>query len=153
MSLTQFCKTSKTRIQTVVTVSKAKYAQGKVIFFKCRDFLKSDESNPYYAAAGYVPFIGWLAPLYLREKSELCQKCAKQGLLLSIYIALFLFSVFFVDLFIPRSIKIASFVLIVLTYIVNIGYMAISVSGMYHAVYGRTIRIPVVTDRTDKLVL
>ena len=153
MSFTQFRQTTTERVRTAIAFSKEKYEQGRVLFFQFRDFLKSDDSNPYYAAAGYVPFIGWLAPLYLREKSELCQKCAKQGLLLSIYVAAFLFSVFFLDLFIPRSIKIASFVLIVLTYIVNIGYMVISASGMYHAVYGRTIRIPLVTDKTEKLVL
>ena len=153
MSLQQLRQNITERVRSAVAFTKEKYAQGRTLFFRCRDFLQSERSNPYYAAAGYVPFIGWLAPLYLREKSELCQKCGKQGLLLSIYIALFLFSVFFVDLFIPRSIKIASFVLIVLTYIVNIGYMAISVSGMYHAVYGKTIRIPLVTDKTEKLVL
>ena len=153
MNLKQLRQTITGWVRTAVTFSKEKYEQGRILFFRCRDFLRSERSNPYYAAAGYVPFVGWLAPLYLREKSELCQKCGKQGLILSIYIALFLFSVFFVDLFIPRSVKIASFVLIVLTYIVNIGYMAISVSGMYHAVYGRTIRIPLVTDKTEKMVL
>ena len=141
------------RISTAIAFTKQKYEICKAFYFKSVAFMKSRESDPYYAAAGYFPFIGWLAPLYLREESPLCQKCGKQGLLLSIYAALFLFSVFFVDLFIPRSIKMVSFVLIVLTYIFNIGYMVLSVSGMYNAVYGKILRIPVISDKTDKLVL
>ena len=137
----------------MIAITKEYYTKGKVIFFKSVNFMKSREADPYYAAAGYFPFIGWAIPLYLREESDLCQKCGKQGLLLSAYAAAFLFGMFFIELFIPRSIKIVSFALIVLTYIFNIGYMALAANGMYRAVYGKIIRIPIVSEKTEKIVL
>jgi hypothetical protein len=117
------------------------------------DYMKRPDSDPVYAAAGYVPFIGWLIPMYMREESELCQKNARQGLILSITAALFLFTLFFVELMIPRSLKVISFTLIVLTYIFNVGYLTLSAYAMYTAAYKRIVRIPWVSDRSATLQL
>ena len=153
MDIRQLIETTEKKVRTLIILAKEYYAKARDFYFKSVDFLKSRDSDPYWAASGYFPFIGWVLPLYLREESDLCQKCGKQGLLLSAYAAAFLLGMFFIELFIPRSIKIVSFSLIVLTYIFNIGYMALAASGMYQAVYGKIIRIPVISDKTDKIVL
>ena len=153
MGFKQFTQEKKEQISRLIAAAKVKYIEGKKLFFQWIDFMKSAESDSWYAAAGYFPFIGWIIPLYVRENSQLCQKSAKQGLLLSLTAAVFLFCMFFIELFIPRSIKIVSFVLIVLTYFFNIGYLVLSATGMYQAVYKRTIRIPVISDKTEKMYL
>jgi len=153
MVFKQFIQEKTEQIRRLIAAAKVKYAEGKRLFFQWIDFMKSPDSDPWYAAAGYFPFIGWIIPLYVRENSELCQKSAKQGLLLSLTAAVFLFCMFFIELFIPRSIKIVSFVLIVLTYFFNVGYLALSATGMYHAVFKKIIRIPVISEKTEKLYL
>ncbi|MGL4370175.1 MAG: hypothetical protein ACRCUT_10975 [Spirochaetota bacterium] len=153
MRVKQFRQKKTEQIRAIIEIAKVRYAQGKVLFFQWVDFMKSPESDHYYAAAGYFPFIGWLIPLYSREKSPLCQTCAKQGLIMSVTAAGFLFFMFFIELFIPHSAKIISFILIVLTYFFNFGYLALSGYGMYQAVYKKIMRIPVISEQTERLYL
>ncbi len=117
------------------------------------DYMKRPDSDPVYAAAGYIPFVGWLIPMFLRENSDLCQKNARQGLILSIIAAGFLLSLFFIELIVPGNLKVISFILIVLTYIFNIGYLTLSLYAMYTAAYKRIVRIPWVSDRSATLQL
>jgi hypothetical protein len=134
-------------------IVKLRYSQAQVLFFEFIAYMKSSRSDVVYAAFGYVPFIGWLVPLYIRDKSEICQKSGRQGFLLSIFAACVLLGFFFLELFIPSGFKIAMFVLIVLTYIFNVCYLTLSAFAMYHTAYGKVIRIPWISDTSDKLCL
>jgi hypothetical protein len=134
-------------------LAKLRYVQTKTLFFEFIAYMKSSRSDVVYAAFGYVPFIGWLIPLYVRDKSEICQKSGKQGFLLSICAASVLMGLFFLELFTPRSFKAVMFALIVLTYLFNICYLTLSAFAMYHTAYGKKFRIPWVTDKSDKLCL
>jgi hypothetical protein len=116
-------------------------------------YMQRPDSDPVYAAIGYVPFVGWLIPLYLREKSQLCQKSGKQGLVLSLMAAVTLLALFAIELFVPRSLKPLSFSLILLTYIFNAGYLTLSIYAMYHALYGRIVQIPWVSVQSDEMHL
>ncbi len=55
--------------------------------------------NKYFAAMAYLPFIGWLVPLYLKPDDELCQENGRRGFVLSVVFtgtALALFFLYFI---------------------------------------------------------
>ena len=116
-------------------------------------YMKSSDSDAAYAAAGFFPFIGWLFPLYFREKSDKCQHSGKQGLVLSLLAVGFLVSFFVIELLLPRSFKIFLFALIVLTYVFNISYLVLSVYAIYRTADGKAVQIPWVTKQSEKLYL
>lgn len=140
-----------TKIKNWALAVKRFYFMSKDAIFTFIAYLKADRSNPVYAATGYFPFVGWLIPLYLRENSELCQRSGKRGLLLSAYAALFLFAIFILELMIPSNLKLASFILIVLTYIFNLCYLSLSAYAMYKTFYQQDVSIPWLSQKADRI--
>ncbi|HEY1405405.1 MAG TPA: hypothetical protein VF857_02230 [Spirochaetota bacterium] len=153
MKIKAFISHADAKIRAYYIVSKELYNRAKIRTREFISYMKSSDSDPVYAAAGYFPFVGWLIPMYLRENSPLCQKNAKQGLLLSLFAALFLVVLFFIELLIPSNLKVVSFVLIVLTYIFNFGYLTLSAYAMYTAAYKRIAQIPWISNRSESIQL
>jgi uncharacterized membrane protein (UPF0136 family) len=141
------------RIQRYRAIIAERLVQMRIAVRAFVAYMQRPDSDPVYAAIGYLPFVGWLVPLYLREKSQLCQKSGKQGLVLSLLGAAVLLALFGIELFVPRSLKPLSFSLILLTYIFNAGYLTLSVYAMYHAFCGRIVRIPWVSVQSDEMHL
>jgi hypothetical protein len=129
------------------------YSRARVMLLEFVRYMKSSDSDTAYAAAGFFPFIGWLFPLYFREKSDKCQQSGKQGLVLSLLAVGFLISLFMIELIIPRSFRTFLFALIVLTYIINVAYLALSAYAIYRTANGKAVQIPWVTKQSQKLSL
>jgi hypothetical protein len=151
MNSTKITEQTAGKFRALRIASEKWFARTKARFYKFVAYMKRPDSDRVYAAAGYIPFVGWIIPLYARENSELCQKCGKQGLVLSASAALFLLCLFFIDLLLPAGLKAVSFALIVLTYIFNIGYLTLSLYAMYNAAYMRIVRIPWISGRSDTI--
>ena len=133
--------------------AKEHYFRTRKMIFEFIRYMKSSDSDVAYAAAGFFPFVGWLFPLYFREKSDKCQHCGKQGLMLSLLAVGFLISFFVIELMIPRSFKTFLFALIVLTYIFNIAYLALSAYAIYRTADGKAVQIPWVTKQSENIYL
>ena len=129
------------------------YSRARVMLLEFIRYMKSPDSDIVYAAAGFFPFVGWLFPLYCREKSDKCQQSGKQGLVLSLIAVSFLVSFFVIELIIPRSGKTFLFALIVLTYIFNVAYLALSAYAIYRTANGKAVQIPWVTRQSERLYL
>jgi len=100
----------------------------------------SDENEQYMAAAAYVPFIGWMLPLYLKPKSDFCQDHGKTGLLLSLFFLALVASLFFINLLIvPRDWRELRFGLVVLIYLSYGLYFPLCGYGIYRAVHGKKL--------------
>ncbi len=51
---------------------------------KVRDSVESKDNFHFYAAIGYIPFIGWMIPFFTKKESDLAQFHAKQSAVLSV---------------------------------------------------------------------
>ncbi|RPI89150.1 MAG: hypothetical protein EHM32_13015 [Spirochaetales bacterium] len=99
--------------------------------------------NKYFAAVGYLPFIGWLAPLYLKPDDALCRENGRRGFALSVLftgIALALFFLYFV--FVPRDWRAVRFVLALSVYLVHASYFIICIWAVNSLVREKTLEMP-----------
>jgi hypothetical protein len=135
------------------TIARIHFETARKLFFEFIAYMQSPRSDVVYASIAYIPFIGWLIPLYVRENSDICQRSAKQGLILSVSAAAVLIGLFFLELFVPSGFKGLMFALIVLTYIFNICYLTLSAYAIYHTAYGRSVTIPWVSKKSENLFL
>jgi hypothetical protein len=99
--------------------------------------------NRFYASAGYIPFAGWLFPLYLKNDDGLCRHHALNGLLLSMVFTSFaLFLFLFSLILVPRDWRVLRFSLVVLLYLTYAVYFTICALGACRAVKEKRLEIP-----------
>ncbi len=104
-------------------------------------FEKKNEG--YLAAAAYIPFIGWLLPLYLKEESDFCQESGKTGFILAIFFTGLVLGLFFINLFfIPRDWRVVRLIMVLLVYACYAVYFPLCGYGMYLSVHGKKLEIP-----------
>jgi hypothetical protein len=99
--------------------------------------------NKYFAAAAYIPFIGWLAPLYLKPEDSLCRENGRRGFVLavcSIGTALALFFLYFV--FVPREWRPVRFVLALSVYLVHLAYFSVCAWAAYSLIAEKRLEMP-----------
>ncbi len=104
----------------------------------------SREQERYGAALSYVPFVGWLFPLYLKRESSLCQSHAKQGFILAIFFtALAIFFTLF-ETFVPNEWRVLRLALIVIVYVLYGVYFSLCAVGIYMSSREQEFLFPVV---------
>jgi hypothetical protein len=99
--------------------------------------------NKYFAAMAYLPFIGWLVPLYLKPDDELCQENGRRGFVLSVVFtgtALALFFLYFI--FVPRDWRAVRFVLAFTVYLVHTAYFSVCAWAVYYLVREKRLEMP-----------
>jgi hypothetical protein len=114
-----------------------------------------DENAHYMAAAGYIPFIGWLAPLYLKENSAFCQHHGKNGFYVALVAIAIVFALMLLNVFTPRDSRILRLLFIVAIYLAYVAYFTFCGFGVNAAVRKREFpvldRIPYM-DRVIALI-
>ena len=99
--------------------------------------------NKYFAAAAYIPFIGWLVPLYLKPDDALCQENGRRGFVLAVFFLGLAVSLFFLYLiFVPRGWRPVRFALALSVYIVYLSYFIVCAWAVYHLVGEKRLEMP-----------
>ncbi len=99
-----------------------------------KEEIEKPEYNKYFAAAAYIPFIGWLIPLYLKKDDPFCREHGKLGFVSSVFFAAVALSIFFLYLlFIPRDWRVLRFLMVLLIYLVYAAYFPFCARGIYTA--------------------
>ncbi len=97
----------------------------------------------FFAMAAYVPFVGWLAPLYLKRKNAFCKDHGKMGLLLAAFFTAAALSVYFFNLlFVPREWRVIRFFFVLIIYVLHLSYFSLCAWGMYRAYHKKRLEIP-----------
>ncbi len=99
--------------------------------------------NKYFAAAAYLPFIGWLVPLYLKPDDALCRENGRRAFALAVFFtgaALALFFLYFI--FIPRDWRPVRFALALMVYLVHVVYFSICAWAVYFLLREKRLEIP-----------
>ncbi len=102
-------------------------------------------------SVAYVPYIGWLYPLYAYEHDAEVQKHAKRGLLyavIAVAIALAIFTLLFM---MPRPWRLLRFIFTVLLYINYLVYYAIVTVHIYCIWNKKDFSIPKIEFYLEKL--
>ncbi len=107
-----------------------------------RDEAYKPRYSKYFAAAGYVPFIGWLIPLYLKENDKFCREHGKLGFGCAIFFTSILMGIFFFNLvFIPRDWRVIRLVLVSMTYMTYVAYFPLCFRGIYSACHEKKLEM------------
>ena len=108
------------------------------------DLLKNAEYNRYYSALAYVPFVGWMLPLYLKRDVRECQFNGKQGLLLAVAAAVpaVVLSIL-LYVFLPREWRLVKFLVVILIYLIYLAYFAACVYGIVKSLKDEDTKLPV----------
>ncbi|HOO70276.1 MAG TPA: hypothetical protein PK926_00840 [Spirochaetota bacterium] len=99
----------------------------------------------------YVPFVGWLFPMAVKENSSFALDHAKQGFILALFFTGVLITLFLINLSIPSMYHIFRLGLAVVIYGVYGFYFFLCGLGTYYAHKGKFHAFPVVKDFTEKL--
>ena len=110
---------------------------------KYRDEAYRKRYEHYFAMAAYVPFIGWLAPIYLKRKNAFCKDHGKMGLLLAVFFAAAALSVYFFNLlFVPREWRVIRLFFVLVIYVLHLSYFSLCAWGMHRAYHKKRLEIP-----------
>ncbi len=96
-----------------------------------RDWIMSEENRFYFAALAFLPFAGWLLPLYLKERDDFAQKQAKTGFWLAFLFTTALLMLFLVNVFSPKDWRVYRLAIVVLIYLVLFAYFGICAYGIH----------------------
>ncbi len=113
------------------------------------------ENARFFAAAAYVPFVGWMLPLYLKEDSSFCQESGKQGFVLAVFFAAIPMALSLLGvLFVPKDARIVSLVLAILVYLSNSVYLVLCVISAFMAIRTeKLLAVPVAASYAQRLQL
>ncbi|TAL36578.1 MAG: hypothetical protein EPN93_07060 [Spirochaetes bacterium] len=103
-----------------------------------------EEYARYYAAAAYIPYVGWLLPLYLKRGHRFCEAHGRNGFTAAVAFAGVELAVFFLNLlFVPRDWRPVSFFLVLVIYLLHLAYFTMCAWGMREAYREKNLEIPV----------
>lgn len=108
----------------------------------------SEENNNYFAALSFVPFIGWLVPMYLKEENAFCQEQSKYGFYMSLLFTSVVVSLIFLGIFFSRDWRVVRLINVILIYLVYAVYFGFCVYGINESIKNRKAelidRIPMI---------
>ncbi|GAB4220898.1 MAG: hypothetical protein Kow00102_11540 [Spirochaetota bacterium] len=102
-------------------------------------------------SVAYVPYIGWLYPLYAFEHDAQVQKHAKRGLLYAMTAVAIALTIFLILFMVPRPWRLVRFILTLLLYINYFIYYAIVTVHIYGIWNKKDFSIPQVENYLEKL--
>lgn len=101
----------------------------------------SEEYNNYFAAVSFIPFIGWMIPLYLKPHNEFCQKQAKRAFYLAFIFLTIIAILLFVGIFFSRDWRLTRFVHAISIYIVEFTYFGFCIYGARMSILNKDAEI------------
>ncbi|HOM88663.1 MAG TPA: hypothetical protein PLH80_03700 [Spirochaetota bacterium] len=125
----------------IAKYSKKLYAQFMHYYAVVKQFC-FEHKQQIIASIAYIPYIGWLYPLYACEGDGVIQKHAKRGLL---YAGVFVFAalvLFLLSFILPRSWRLLSFIVTIVLYINYFIYYAIVIIHIFNIWKGKDFSIP-----------
>ncbi|MEJ5362211.1 MAG: hypothetical protein WHV26_09125 [Spirochaetota bacterium] len=102
-------------------------------------------------SVAYVPYIGWLYPLYAFEKDAQVQKHAKRGLLYAMTAVAIALAIFLLIFMMPRPWRLIRFIFTILLYLNYFIYYAIVTVHIYCIWKKKDFSIPQVENYLEKL--
>ncbi len=97
----------------------------------------------------YVPFIGWLIPMYL-NKDEFQKYHAKQGFVLAVYFAFACIFLYCFKVFVPERADIVQFMVVVFIYIHHAVYFTLCYLGTKMIISGEKGEFPYINQYITK---
>jgi archaellum biogenesis protein FlaJ (TadC family) len=102
-------------------------------------------------SVAYVPFVGWLYPMYAFEHDAQIQTHAKRGLLYAIIAVTIALAIFIILFMMPRPWRLLRFIFTVLLYLNYFVYYAIVTVHIYCIWNKKDFSIPQVENYLEKL--
>ncbi|MCX7679682.1 MAG: hypothetical protein N2316_10755 [Spirochaetes bacterium] len=106
-----------------------------------KDTAFSDEHNNYFTAIAFVPFIGWLIPLYLKPENEFCQRQAKRAFYLAMIFLGVLAVLLFAGIFFSRDWRMGRFIHAIAIYLVEFIYFGFCIYGIRMSILNKEAEI------------
>ncbi|HPB83083.1 MAG TPA: hypothetical protein PK200_13685 [Spirochaetota bacterium] len=101
-----------------------------------------DENSHYLAAAGYIPFIGWLVPVYLKEDDAFCQEHGKTAFYMALIVLVAVTTLMLVNLFTTRDYRVIRLIIVISIYLIYLAYFLFISYGMYTSLHRKNFEIP-----------
>ncbi len=132
------------------TLSEGYYDLDSVKNFTNNVFRKE---STYFVALSYVPFVGWLIPLYLKRDSRRCQDHARQGLLLAAFFTLVILFLSLFSILLPKEWREIRLALVILIYVVYLLYFTFCTIGIVWALLQKELKPSFIRRYSDRLRL
>lgn len=100
----------------------------------------------------YIPFIGWLIPMYL-NKDEFQKYHAKQGFVLAVYFTLACIFLYCFKVFVPERADIVQLLVVILIYIHHIVYFTLCYLGTKMIISGEKGEFPYINQYITKFTV
>jgi len=136
--------------QQIKKYSSILYATATKYYTQAKSFC-IEHKREILLSAAYVPYIGWLYPLYAFEHDTEVQKHAKRGLLYAIAAVAIALIIFLIIFMMPRPWRVLRFVFTLLLYINYVLYYAIVTVHIYHIWKKKDFSIPKIEFYLEKL--
>jgi hypothetical protein len=107
-----------------------------------KDEIFKKENSRYFAAFSYVPFAGWMVPLYMKREENTCQHHAKQGLILAVFFTGLVLFISIVDVFMPKEWREFRLILAILIYLLYLTYLTLCIYGARNSLNEKKISLP-----------
>lgn len=104
---------------------------------RLRELAFSKEYNNYFAAVSFVPFVGWLLPLYLKKEDSFCQEQAKSGFYMALLFTSTALALIFIGIFLSRDWRVARLIDMVLVYLTYLTYFGFCAYGIHASINNR----------------
>ncbi len=132
------------------TLSEGYYDLDSVKNFTNNVFRKE---STYFVALSYIPFVGWLIPLYLKRDSRRCQDHAKQGLLLAAFFTLVILFLSLFSILLPKEWREIRLALVILIYVVYLLYFTFCTIGIIWSLLQKELKPSFIRRYSDRLRL
>ena len=104
---------------------------------RLKELAFSEEYNNYFAAVSFVPFVGWLIPLYLKKENGFCQEQARTGFYMALLFTTTALSFIFIGIFLSRDWHVARVIDVVLVYLTYLAYFGFCGYGIHASINNR----------------
>ena len=104
-----------------------------------------------FANLTYIPFVGWMFPMAVKDTSEFVMSHARQGFIMAVFFTASVAGLYFLSMLIPSSLKVVRLVLVIMIYILYAGYFGLCAAGTYLVIKRKNYDFPVFKDFTGKL--
>ncbi|MDY6934673.1 MAG: hypothetical protein SVZ03_10705 [Spirochaetota bacterium] len=108
---------------------------------------------PRLALVSYIPFVGWIIPLYNNKRDTYNLKHAKQGFILAVCQISIILLLSIINLFTPSEWRYFRLILVILIYLMYAAYFIICLWGMIFALKGNNFNISIIKKLLQQLDL
>jgi hypothetical protein len=109
------------------------------------------EAMNRFVKVSYVPFVGWLFPMAVRDNGPYALDHARQAFVLALFVLGALMGLFLMMLFIPSAFHVVRLILVMAIYGVYGFYFFLCGLGTYYVRKGKFVAFPLVRDVTARL--